>query len=318
MASKINIVITTGDHDGIGWEVTAKALNKIGPQKNIQFVVFRSELLKREKFKIAPKFKAVSVSNLSEISQYPSAPLITIHSTQSPARWVEQAATACMAKEFSAMVTGPLSKTTIQAAGFKEIGHTEILARIAQKKSLFMGFLGKKFSVAIASGHRSLIEAAQGLNAEILKAALIAADDLRKLQSGAKRKKPIALVGLNPHAGEGGLIGQEELWFRSTILELEPQLGKIAGVLVPDAAFLPSEWDKYSVYVCPYHDQGLIPFKMVHGFSGGTHITLGLPFIRTSVDHGTAKNLFGKNKADAGSMVDAIQTAIRLCKEKSK
>jgi 4-hydroxy-L-threonine phosphate dehydrogenase PdxA len=90
----------------------------------------------------------------------------------------------------------------------------------------------------------------------------------------------------------------------------------LVGPLVPDAAFLPENWPHFSVYICPYHDQGLIPFKMAHGFNEGVHITLGLPFVRTSVDHGTAKNLVGKNKAKFGSMKKAIELAVRLAKEK--
>jgi 4-hydroxythreonine-4-phosphate dehydrogenase len=120
----------------------------------------------------------------------------------------------------------------------------------------------------------------------------------------------LAIVGVNPHAGEQGLLGDEEALLRQLLG------ADVRGPLVPDAAFLPANWGLYSVYVCPYHDQGLIPFKLVHGFDSGVHMTLGLPFIRTSVDHGTAKDIFGKNKARAGSMKDAITTAIRLAKEK--
>jgi 4-hydroxythreonine-4-phosphate dehydrogenase len=109
------------------------------------------------------------------------------------------------------------------------------------------------------------------------------------------------------------LIGDQEAWFRQ-VIDRHERLG-VAGPLVPDAAFLRENWKKYAVYVCPYHDQGLIPFKMIHGFRGGVHLTLGLPFVRTSVDHGTAKDIFGKNKAESGSMRDAILTAIRLAKE---
>ena len=97
----------------------------------------------------------------------------------------------------------------------------------------------------------------------------------------------------------------------------EKQGIKIEGPLVPDYAFFKENCKKYSVYVTPYHDQGLIPFKMIHGRESGVHITMGLPFIRTSVDHGTAKNIFGQNKADATSMYEALDWAIRLSKKNS-
>ncbi len=177
-----------------------------------------------------------------------------------------------------------------------------------------MGFLGAKFCVVLATGHEPLSAATSNFSATTLKNALHAANSLRLTLPNSRAQRPLAVVGMNPHAGEGGLLGREEGWMSAVIKNLEPELGEIAGPLVPDAAFMPFNWKTYSVYLCPYHDQGLIPFKMVHGFKGGVHLTLGLPFVRTSVDHGTAKELFGKNKAEFGSMKDAILTAIRLCK----
>ena len=127
------------------------------------------------------------------------------------------------------------------------------------------------------------------------------------------RDSPIALVGLNPHAGEGGLIGSKDQEL-AEICRAE----NIVGPLVPDAAFLKSEWSKYSVYVCCYHDQGLIPFKMAHNHQQSCQITWGLPIIRTSVDHGTAKDIAGQNKASEESMIYAIKMAIKLSMEKQK
>jgi 4-hydroxythreonine-4-phosphate dehydrogenase len=211
------------------------------------------------------------------------------------------------------MVTAPLSKTSIIDAGMKDIGHTEILARVTGQRDLFMGFIGKKFSVVLATGHQPLTDALRGLTPEKFLAALQAAAQLRELLPAAKKKLPMAIVGVNPHAGEGGLFGNEEDWLRRFA---DQKL--VMGPLVPDAAFLPQNWNRYSVYLCPYHDQGLIPFKMVHGFTGGVHLTLGLPFVRTSVDHGTAKEIFGRNKAQAGSMKDALNAAMQLAKETSQ
>jgi 4-hydroxythreonine-4-phosphate dehydrogenase len=216
------------------------------------------------------------------------------------------------------MVTAPLSKTSIIASGLKDIGHTEILSRVCAVRDLFMGFLGSKFCVVLMTGHEPLSAAAASFSATKLTKALHAARALRSLLPPAKNKKPLAVVGMNPHAGENGLLGREEGWMSALIGNLKSEFGEIAGPLVPDAAFLPQNWKSYSVYLCPYHDQGLIPFKMVHGFKSGVHLTLGLPFVRTSVDHGTAKELYGKNKAEPGSMKDAILTAMRLCKSVSE
>jgi 4-hydroxythreonine-4-phosphate dehydrogenase len=239
---------------------------------------------------------------------------VEIRSSKPPALWVEEAALACRNKKFSGLITGPLSKTSIAAAGLKDIGHTEILSRVCAVRDLFMGFMGKKFCVVLVTGHEPLASAATSFSADKLTKALHAARRLRSLLPVTKSQRPLAIVGLNPHAGEHGLLGHEESWMKTLIESLSSEIGEIAGPLVPDAAFLPQNWQSYSVYLCPYHDQGLIPFKMVHGFRGGVHLTLGLPFVRTSVDHGTAKDLYGKNKAESGSMKDAIQTAMRLCK----
>jgi 4-hydroxythreonine-4-phosphate dehydrogenase len=309
--SNLRILITTGDPDGIGWEVTAKALNALGPKPGIQFVYYRHTSAAGHKPKLSGKFRNVTVTSLSDAATFPfdSRTTIEIRSGKAPGLWVEEAARACLHGRFHALVTAPLSKTSIIAAGLQDIGHTEILARVSGERDLFMGFLGAKFCVVLATGHLPLRDAIKDLSLEKLSKAIAAARQLRSILPPVRRKLPLALVGLNPHAGENGLIGSEEGWFRGLT---GPD---VQGPLVPDGAFLEKNWKSYSVYICPYHDQGLIPFKLVHGFSGGVHLTLGLPFVRTSVDHGTAKELFGKNKAEAGSMKDAITTAIRLAKE---
>lgn len=317
MASDVRLLITTGDSDGIGWEVTAKALHGIGPKAGTQFFFYRNLKAATAKPAVSKKFKHVVVSSLEQALTVPFAPktLVEIRSPKSPALWVEEAAKACLRGNFQGMVTAPLSKTSIIEAGLKDIGHTEILARVCGTRDLFMGFLGKKFNVVLMTGHHALKDALGELSALKLVTALAAANRLRSLLPPKRRELPIAMVGVNPHAGEQGLIGSEEGWMLGVLSDAARTFGEIAGPLVPDAAFLPQNWNAFSVYLCPYHDQGLIPFKMVHGFKGGVHLTLGLPFVRTSVDHGTAKELFGKNKAESGSMKDAILTAIRLCKE---
>ena len=147
--------------------------------------------------------------------------------------------------------------------------------------------------------------------------AVRAADELRKVLDKKQMSRPIAILGLNPHAGEQGLIGSVENRIHAKVLETaaEEKLN-VDGPLVPDAAFFPKNWSKYSVFVANYHDQGLIPFKMTHGQESGVQVTMGLPFVRTSVDHGTAKDIFGKNKADPRSMLQALEWAIRLKKNK--
>lgn len=322
MASSLaRIAITTGDPDGVGFEVAAKALNSIGPKARVQFVVYRD--LKQATHPSMPKirgFKVNVVSHAAQVHDLPHDPktLIEIRTARPAPLWVEDAARFCQQGRWQGLVTAPLSKTLIRESGLIDIGHTEILSRVARAPDVFMGFLGKKFSVVLATAHLPLRDAIAALNLARLKQAVEAARQLRSWLAPRPSKRPIAIVGLNPHAGESGLLGQEEGWMRVLIDKIQSQHKDVVGPLVPDAAFLPTQWPKHSVYVCPYHDQGLIPFKMIHGFDRGVHITLGLPFVRTSVDHGTAKELFAQDKAQYGSMKEALLLAIKLVKENAR
>jgi 4-hydroxythreonine-4-phosphate dehydrogenase len=310
MAAK-KIIITTGDGDGIGFEVAAKALARLGPQKNTAFFVWRSPRVQKNLLSILrKKFTVVSVTTLDEaLSQKPasSRQLIEIVSESSPALWVEASASACFEKRAEALVTGPLSKPEILRAGLSDLGHTDILKRVTGQKNAMMSFWGKHFRVLLATGHIPLKDVEAQLTPERLDEVLALALQARSQLPAELAKKPIAVLGLNPHAGDAGLIGAYEEAVLAPWLRKQRQL---VGPLVPDAAFHQENWRKYSFYIALYHDQGLIPFKTVHGFSG-VHVTLGLPLVRASVDHGTAKDLFGKNKADPTSMMDAITWAVR-------
>jgi 4-hydroxythreonine-4-phosphate dehydrogenase len=300
------LLITTGDRDGIGTEVTAKALAKIGPQKQFQFVLYRSPQIPPQHLKLLDRrFKRVTLSDREPWpKEMTKNVLLDIVSHKAPARWVEQAAQLCLQKKAHGLVTAPLSKTGIAAAGLRDRGHTEILQRICRLKDVYMAFWGRYFKIVLLTDHRPLMTVAKSLSPRRIQGGVKMAKRLRSLSHS---RLPIAVVGLNPHAGEQGLLGKEEKKFHSVL-----RAKGIVGPLVPDTAFLPHQWRKFSVYVCPYHDQGLIPFKLVHGFDEGVHLTLGLPFVRTSVDHGTAKELFGRNKAQYGSMREAIELAMAL------
>lgn len=302
----LKIAITTGDTNGIGLEVTFKALLRLGPQKNIQYIVFRSSHtpspLKKMERLLAQKFQPHSLR-------------YEIRKT-SPAHWVEEAGRLCLTQNIQALATAPLSKETIQNAGFAAIGHTEILKKLSGAKSVHMGFLGKKFNVLLATGHVAIKNIGQALTEESLWDALTAANRLRQVLPALAAKRPLALVGLNPHAGEKGLIGLEESTFYAKVISRAAQNSiPVIGPLVPDAAFFKENWSKYSIFVCSYHDQGLIPFKMIHGQDDGAHVSLGLPFVRTSVDHGTAQDIFGMNIANPNSMIEAILWAQKLARK---
>ncbi|MGZ6451536.1 MAG: 4-hydroxythreonine-4-phosphate dehydrogenase PdxA [Bdellovibrio sp.] len=264
---------------------------------------------------IDKKWTRIIVDSLEQGLKIKGPYLIDIASELSPAEWVQVSAKACMKRTLQGMATGPLSKTNIINSGFKDLGHTDILKRISKTKHANMAFVGNKFNVVLATAHIPLAEVSNHLSFSSVSQSLKNANTLRLKLRKFHKDKPIAILGLNPHAGEEGLIGTEEI-------KLFPKLKDFAltekipvvGPLVPDAAFLNTNWNKYSVYLSLYHDQGLIPFKMIHGQDSGVHITLGIPFIRTSVDHGTAKDIFEKNKANPRSMMEAIQWAIKLAR----
>ncbi|MBS1969089.1 MAG: 4-hydroxythreonine-4-phosphate dehydrogenase PdxA [Bdellovibrionales bacterium] len=318
----LKIAITTGDTDGIGLEIAEKALLKLGPQRGVHFLIWRGEKsFPRALKKLSKKFKLVSFNSpIKALSYLRSADmkpnqLVEIVSSDSPALWVQQTAIWCQEKQIHGMVTGPLSKTEIHRAGLKDMGHTDILKRVSKSPKVHMGFVGDKFNVVLNTAHIPLSQVPHSLTVRELLSGIEAANSLRLKLPKSLQKKPIAVLGLNPHAGEEGMIGLEEQTdIMIAISEAQKAKIPLVGPLVPDAAFLEENWKKYSVYLAMYHDQGLIPFKTIHGQKSGVHISLGIPFVRTSVDHGTAKDIFGKNKAIANSMIDAVQACIRLAK----
>ena len=323
MSAARKIVITTGDLDGIGLEVTAKALENIGPRKGILFLYFRglkapTELLHR----IEKRFRVHRFTSWPEALEFipkSSKDIVEITLAQSPAKWIESAAVACLHQKVAAMVTGPLSKPEIIRAGLQDLGHTDILKRISSRKEAWMTFLGDKFNVLLLSGHVPVSQVEKSLTADKVEKGLREAHRFFTALNKKPLKKPLAVLGLNPHAGDSKLIGSFDADVLTPILEKLRGEGLLFdGPLVPDVSFLKSNWKKYSSYVACYHDQGLIPFKMIHGFESGVHVTAGLPFVRTSVDHGTAKDLFGKDRADDRSMREAIQAALLLTEPSKK
>jgi 4-hydroxythreonine-4-phosphate dehydrogenase len=279
------IVITTGDPDGIGFEITAKALTQLPRPRGFQYIVFGSA--RGNERWLQRILKLGSLIDWQPREDAPSA-------------WVRTAAEGCLAGHFSAMVTGPMSKDPV--------GHTEILAEVTGVKNPLMAFLGRFFNVVLATGHVPVTDLARHLTPASLEWAIRQAVDLR---ARLHLTKPVGVLAINPHAGEGGRIGREDLSL-ATLIQRFDSNSRVVGPLVPDAAFANGQAQRYSVLVAQYHDQGLIPFKALHSYAEGTQVTLGIPFVRTSVDHGTAKDIFNKNKADPGSMVAAIQWARRL------
>ncbi len=302
------IHITTGDTDGIGLEVSLKALATIGQCTGVQFVLWRQQGVGQDLFHIFKwPGRIVTLNNINDLNTAPKTEniLLDIASVTRPTQWVETVAQRCTrSPSDEIMVTGPLSKTQMQADHFSEKGHTPLLQRISGAKTVFMTFLGDYFNVTLLTGHVPLKKITWTPND--LDRCLHLCCHLRKCLPETYQNKPIAILGLNPHAGEEGLLGTEESTLK---LYLKKWSKEVTGPLVPDSAFLKSNWPCFSLYVCLYHDQALIPFKMAHG-TQSFQLSLGLPFVRTSVSHGTAKNIFGQNKASAESMRRALLWAM--------
>lgn len=307
------IHITTGDSDGIGLEISLKSLLERPVQTDIQYVLWRGKGtpsdLQALLDKVKTKWSFISQNKYQENS---SVSLIDIQSEKSPSEWVEEVAYICLKNPTTnALATGPLSKTLIQShpkhSNFK--GHTDLLRHISKTPQVFMCFLGQKFNVVLLTDHLPLnqITITQDLLRGAIKQILLVSTRLKWTE------KAIGLVALNPHAGEQGILGTEEKKiFEPVVQEFNSKKSDtIEGPLVPDVAFQPSFHNRYSCYLCSYHDQGLIPFKMAHP-KEGLHMSLGLPFVRTSVDHGTAKDIFGQNKASYSSMTLAIKKSAEL------
>jgi 4-hydroxythreonine-4-phosphate dehydrogenase len=221
---------------------------------------------------------------------------------------IERAAKLALAGEIAGMVTNPIQKKTLQDAGFRHPGHTEYLAELAGGVEVAMMLACPELRVVPVTIHLSLAEAVRTLDtAKIVRAGRIAAAGLRSLFGIANPR--LAVAGLNPHAGEQGSMGDEEGRLIAPAIEALKRDGIDASGPAPaDTLFHPAARARYDAALCMYHDQALIPIKTVD-FAGGVNVTLGLPFVRTSPDHGTALDIAGTGRADPASLLAALSMA---------
>jgi 4-hydroxythreonine-4-phosphate dehydrogenase len=223
-----------------------------------------------------------------------------------------RASNGCLEGEFDALVTAPVHKGIINDAGIPFTGHTEFFAARA-RCDVVMLLAAPGLRVALATTHLPLSEVPMAITAAALIRILrIVYNDLRH-RFGVETPK-IAVLGLNPHAGEGGHLGREELDIMTPALAaLRAEGMRLDGPMPADTAFLPAKRAQYDAYLAMYHDQGLPVLKAL-GFGDAVNVTLGLPFVRTSVDHGTALDLAGTGRADPASMIAAANMAIELAR----
>lgn len=233
---------------------------------------------------------------------------------QASFEYIERAIESALAGTVDAVVTGPINKEAWQSAGIQFPGHTELFADRAQTDRFCMMMTAPSFSCSLVTTHVGYSEVAGMLESDrILEVIQLTHDALQRI---CGRDPKLLVMGLNPHAGEGGLFGnqEEERIIAPAIAQAKSQGINIEGPVPPDTAFLPWHREATDGYICMYHDQGLIPFKALN-FDTGVNITLGLPLIRTSVDHGTALDIAWQGKADVSSLISAVTLATKLAQD---
>src|SRR5437016_2104730 len=286
------IGLTLGDCAGIGPESVDLALKSDRVPKSVEYKI---------------------------VGKYPGGSLgqPTIETARAAAAALEEAVTLARRGELAAVVTGPIHKARMYEAGFKFPGQTEFFAERCGVKNFAMCLTGGKITVALVTTHISLSEVPRALKqSEIVRVGLLLANFLRSRSKNAPR---IAVAGLNPHAGESGKLGREEIEIIApAIAELNESpitnhesRPLFHGPVSPDTMFYRAAEGEFDAVLCMYHDQGLIPLKL-HAFHSGVNVTLGLPFPRTSPDHGTAFEIAGKGIARPDSMIAAITLATEL------
>jgi 4-hydroxythreonine-4-phosphate dehydrogenase len=294
MSNKPRIGITLGDCAGIGPEIVDLALST-------------NRITRTAQFKVIGKYPGSRPGNP------------TAETARAAAAALEEAVTLTRRGELDAIVTGPVHKARMYDAGFKFPGQTEFFAERCGVKNFAMCLTGGKITVALVTAHLPLRTAASALNpSEIVRVGLLLADFLNSRSITAPR---IAVAGLNPHAGESGKLGHEEIEIIApAIAELNRLLltshqsqPAFTGPHSPDTVFHRTIEGEFDAVLCMYHDQGLIPLKL-HAFYEGVNVTLGLPFPRTSPDHGTAFEIAGKGIARPDSMITAINLAAELAR----
>lgn len=224
---------------------------------------------------------------------------------------IRLAANLCLEKEASAMVTGPISKSILNKAGYKISGHTEFLADICKKKSLML-LMNKKIKVALHTTHLPIQSVTKEITKTKLKKTISLLNEEMKKKFAISKPK-ILVTGLNPHAGEDGLLGQQDSKIIAPVIkDFQKKNVCVDGPVAADTAFLRKNIAKYDVILTMYHDQGL-PVIKFDNFKTTVNVTLGLPIVRVSVDHGTALDLVGTGKIDTSSFEQAIKVAKKLC-----
>ncbi|OGC23104.1 4-hydroxythreonine-4-phosphate dehydrogenase PdxA [candidate division WOR-1 bacterium RIFOXYB2_FULL_42_35] len=332
MHNKPVIGVTMGDPAGIGPEVCAKAL--ISPEVELiaNCVVIGDRKAMKEALRVA-KIANVEINPINKVSEAKFVrgkinvlDLANVQISKLKPGQVSKAAgkasleyiekAICLAKDgkIDAITTGPINKEAINKAGSKFQGHTELLVERTKAKKHAMMFVSDTLWVVLVTKHLPLQEVSKNIDKnKIVDCIKLAHETVLKLRG---KKPKIGVAGLNPHAGEAGLFGDEEIKTIAPAVEEAKKMGiNVKGPIAPDAIFYLAKVGMFDIVIAMYHDQGLIPLKLL-SFNRSVNVTVGLPIIRTSVDHGTGFDIAGKGWAKPQSMIEAIKAATFFAKSK--
>ena len=328
------LAITLGDPAGIGPEVTLKALQHETVYTACRpLVIGDQRILRRAAAWLGGPEPAWDVVDDPAAGRYQAGAvtLLDLHNAdpehfapgnfgaaagRAAVAYVFRACDLAMAGEVDAVVTAPLNKEAMHLGGYKYPGHTELLAERTRAERVSMLLVGPKLRVVHVSTHVSLQEAIRRVTTRRVREVIdLAAASCRSLGIAEPR---IAVAGLNPHAGEGGLFGEQEAEAIQPAIDAARADGlNVSDPMPPDTVFLRAVKGEYDIVVAMYHDQGHIPMKLL-AFDSGVNVSIGLPIIRTSVDHGTAFDIAGTGKASAESMLAAIDVAVQMAHARAK
>jgi 4-hydroxythreonine-4-phosphate dehydrogenase len=316
------LALTMGDPGGIGPEICVKALASGEVAADVVVVGDRGALIQEianinldltvrsiEGVSRSPEPRVIDVVQVGRLEHVPVG-IVSADAGQAAYDYIERAVRGIQAGDFRGMVTAPINKEALHLAGIPFPGHTEMLASLAGVEHVTMMLYNPELRVVLVSVHVSLREAIDSLSMDAELRAIRAAGSIGPAFGLSTVR--IGVAGLNPHAGEGGMFGDEEARIIAPAIEQARAEGlDVSGPWPGDTVFMNARAGEFDVVVAQYHDQGLIPVKYL-GLDSGVNVTLGLPFVRTSVDHGTAFAIAGKGIASAESLIVAIDAADRF------
>lgn len=332
------IGITMGDPAGVGPEIIVAALADETVYRNCRPLVLGDPGILEHAVAMAPLRDAremslnviehpfgvsgrpntmdlMPISGLKPGSVRPGRP--TLNGGKAMVDAVFKAVSLAQEGAIAAMVTCPISKTLMHRAGCRFDGHTELLAHLTGATDYVMMLAGERLRVALVTIHCALADVPRILNSDRVKRTIMVTEAALRCDFGLEAPR-LAVAALNPHAGESGCFGSEETTIIAPAVEAARKTGaRVDGPLPADTLFYKAASGQYDAVIAMYHDQGLIPLKLLH-FSDGVNITLGLPIIRTSVDHGTAYDIAGQGVADPSSLKNAIKMASKLAENRRK